>query len=185
VQENIPVGANLADEVSSRRWFLARGLEDNVLWIHTRGVCTSEGDPIQYMSVEMLLYLSLQCHVYSRDDREEDPLLPEWVKQENLQGRSLFIGINKPLLLKTPEASTSQLAEAGSVLPLFKRDYVFTTHKGCLDRPQQVPDWASMPVNGGPAIGSMLTYEGHEFLDQLIQPPMWFVPSLPEHAPWW
>jgi hypothetical protein len=59
VQENIPVGANLADEVSSRHWFLARGLEDIVSWIHTRGVCTSEGDPIQYLSIEMLLYPSL------------------------------------------------------------------------------------------------------------------------------
>jgi hypothetical protein len=140
VQENNQAGANLADEVSSRRWFLARGLEDNILWIHTRGVRTSEGDPIQYMGVEMLLYPSLHFHVYSRDDREEDPLITEWVKQENLQGRSLFLGINKPLLLKTPKISTSQPAEAGSVLPLFKPDCVFTTHKGCLDRPQPVPN---------------------------------------------
>jgi hypothetical protein len=45
VQENIQAGANLADEVSSRRWFLARGLEDNILYI--QGVC-AQAKVIQY-----------------------------------------------------------------------------------------------------------------------------------------
>ena len=114
---------------------------------------------------------------------EDDPVAPVWIKQDHLLGKSLFLGINYPFFLDAPATSAPPEDNAGNALPVFKPDCVFATHKHYYDRAQQVPDWARMPLAGGPTIGSVLTYEEYEYGQQLFQTPMWFVPRLPERAP--
>ena len=75
--------------------------------------------------------------------------------------------------------------DADEALPLFKPDCVFSTHVRGQHRPQPIPDWSRMHVNGGPAIGSSLNYLEHEHLEQMFEAPMWFLPTLPPRLWGW
>ena len=130
------------------------------------------------MGIELLFYPSLQCYVFKRNAYcGEDPVTPDLIRQEHLDRKSMFVGINSPVFVDIP--TTSEPAAAHETLPVFKPDCVLATHRCAQHRPQPILDWNHMHVNGGPAIGSSLKYDEPEHLEQSI----WLVPPLPL-IPW-
>ena len=83
-------------------WFLASGLDGNILWIRISGHGPSVGDSIEYMGREIMSFPSMRCEVYARAGHVADPVEPEWELQEDLLGRCLFVGLNYPFLLDAP-----------------------------------------------------------------------------------
>lgn len=168
------------DEVDSRCWFLAVGLNGSIIWVHTRGERVSQGGPINLMGRDLLTYPSLRCYVYSRDGFGFDPVQSVWVRQEELQGNSLFVGISYPFMLHAPDGPG--VNAAGQALPVFKPNCVFASHWRCDQFPKPIPDWCRLSVSGGPAIGSSFNYAEPNW-GQMLETPMWFVPVLPQG--WW
>ena len=113
---------------------------------------------------------------------EDDLVIPEWIRQEHLDGMSLFVGINSHVFVDAPAASGSIMSNAHEALRVFKPDCVFAAHKCAHHRPQPIPDWIRMHVSGGPSIGSLLKYDEPEHSEQLFEAPMWLVQTLP-HLP--
>ena len=170
------------------QWFLAPRLvalaQYDLLWIHIKGARHADGDPQSHMGKEFMSYPSLRCHVFLRDaSYSNDPVDgASWARQDNLQGHSVFLGINYPFFFEAPaNAKTS----AEQVLPLFKPDCVFATDMRARDQhlfPPPSPHWSRMQVNGGPAIGSRLKY-AESYYPDYVQAPMWFMPTLPPVIP--
>ena len=133
---NDQAGGDANEDLASRSWYLA-ALGWNLLWIHTRGARTSsDGDPISHMGRELISYPSLRCHVFLRNAWPwDDPVAPEWIRQDNLQGNSVFVGINFPFFLEPPENSEAAAADTDEVLPVFKPYCVFATHLRGQHRP--------------------------------------------------
>ena len=119
---------------------------------------------------------SMRCEVYARAGQVADPVEPEWELQEHLLGRSLFVGLNYPLLLDAPPIVGDH---AGGPVPVFRPNCVFASHICCNQHPRPTEDWWRLQVNGGVAIGSSLFYGVLDW-GQFYEAPMWFVPDLPE-----
>ena len=101
-----------------------------------KGAQTSNhGNPVSYMGRELLSYPSLRCHVFQRALNLDDPVAPDWIRRDNLEGRSVFVGINHPFILDPPTKSEPGAADVDEALPVFIADYVFSTHVPCQHRP--------------------------------------------------
>lgn len=175
-QPNIHGGADGGNNIPPGTWFLSPGHDGNILWINIRGHGEpSEGNPIDHMGRELLIYPWMRCHVYARDDYGDDPVTPNWIRREGLQGTSLFVGINYPFLLGAPGAAGLNAVHAA---PVFRSDCVFATHRRCYQVPQPIPDWCMMSLNGRPAIGSCFQYAAPVWGD-IVESLMWFVPTVP------
>ena len=117
----------------------------------------------------------MRCHVYERDAYIDDPVAPNWIRKDDLQGSSLFVGINYPFLFQHIGAAGDNADHAAQV---FRRDCVFATHRRCHQVPQPDPDWCRMSLNGGSAIGSRFQYAEPSWGD-IVETPMWLVPTVP------
>jgi len=106
----------------------------------------------------------------------DDPVAPAWVRQDNLSGCSVFVGANYPFFLEPSPLPAARAADVGEIIPVFKPDCVFATHRGCSLYMKTVPDWCRLPLDGGPAIGSVLQYSRDGW--GIRETPMWFVPTL-------
>jgi hypothetical protein len=175
-QPNLHGAVHDGNNIPPGTWFLSPGHEGTILWINVRGHGEpSEGDPMDHMGRALLNYPSMRCHVYARDSYSEDPVTPNWARLEDLQGTSVFVGINYPFLLGPPDEAGVDGVHAA---PVFTPDCVFATHKRFHQVPQPVPDWCRMSVNGGVGIGSTFEYGVANWGD-IVESPMWFVPTLP------
>jgi hypothetical protein len=98
---NDQAGGDANEDLASRSWYLA-ALGWNIMWIHTRGARTSsDSDPISHMGRELISYPSLRCHVLLRNAWPlDDPVAPERIRQDNLQGNSVFVRIIFPFFLE-------------------------------------------------------------------------------------
>ena len=103
---NVQAGGIADEDPASQSWYLAHDDRSKLLWIHTRGARTSSnGDPILHKGRELRSYPSLRCYVFARtacEYQEGDPVAQDWIRLDNLEGRSAFVGINYPFLLKSP-----------------------------------------------------------------------------------
>ncbi|KAM0908765.1 hypothetical protein ACQ4PT_015247 [Festuca glaucescens] len=132
------------------------------------------GIPTNYKGKNVWNCPSLHCEVYARNGQVTDPVDTVWVRQGDLQGSSLFLGVNYPFLLDAPEPEAHN---AGNTFPLFKPDSVFAA-PNYVNHILRFPDWCRIPVDGGASVGSTFVWlelnwgEFHEV-------PMWFVPTLP------
>jgi hypothetical protein len=99
---------------------------------------------------------SLRCHVFashafSLDLEDDDPVDgPVWIRQDDLQGLSLFVGINYPIFHEQPPddvAQAGQSAEQGQ--SLFQQECVFDAYHRAHPYYRPVLDWSCMHVNGG------------------------------------
>ena len=165
------------ENISQGSWFLAPGFQGSILLINVRGYGRqSEGSPIPYMGRELLSYPSMRCHVYAWFGHMAEPGAQGWVRQNDLQGCSLFLGVNYPFLL---DAFEGVGGNAGIAEPVFMPDSVFATHRRCHQVPQPVPDWCRMSLNGVPSIGSSFQY-AEPVWDDVFETPVWFVPTVPQ-----
>ncbi|KAM0918221.1 hypothetical protein ACQ4PT_008839 [Festuca glaucescens] len=106
----------------SRIWFLASGLGGYIILVCIRGQGEAVGIPTNYKGKNVWNCPFLHCEVYARNGQVADPVDPVWVRQGDLQGSSLFLGVNYPFLLDAPEP---EAGNAGNTFPLFKPDCVF------------------------------------------------------------
>lgn len=159
-----------------KNWFLASGLGGNIIWVRITGFGQSEGVPTNYFGRDLLNCPSLRCDVYVRDGQIGDPVDPVWMRLDNLQGSSLFLGVNYPFLLDGPAA---EAANAVNTLPVFKPNCVFSSHNCVNQILGRFPDWCRIPLNDGVSIGSSLDRDELNW-GEFHEVPMWFVPTLPE-----
>ena len=161
-------------------WFLASDLggvfSGNIVWVRIIGTPDVEGSPIIHMEGrELHSYPYVRCFVYSKDVHLVDPVDgSDWVREEDLQGGSLFVGLNYPFFLDAPQEPGEN---AGAMVPVFKPNYLFASHRRCNGGPSLYPDWCRIPVNGGAALGSSLFYDAIGW-GQIHDTPIWFVPTL-------
>lgn len=158
----------------STRWFLAAGLGGKVFWVLIACHAATDGAPVNYMDRQLQAYNFVRCFVYAKDVGFGDPTVPEWVRQDNLEGTSLFVGMNYPFFLDAHEPAGE---DAGVNAPVFRSDCVFASHKCCVQHPPPIPDWCRLPVNQATAIGSTL-FRGEIGWGQFHETPMWFVPTV-------
>ena len=146
-----------------------------LLWIHIHGDLRGDGT-VAHIGRNLRSYPSLRCHVFARYAYPFHNLGTGWLRKDNLEGKSAFLGINYPFFLDSLGTSEPRADEA---LPLFKPNCVFAAHVSCRQRPRPRPDWIRVDVNGGAAIGSSLNYYQEENNEHMFEAPMWFVPTLP------
>ncbi|KAM0829365.1 hypothetical protein ACQ4PT_066916 [Festuca glaucescens] len=103
-----------------------------------------------------------------------DPVDLVWVREGDLQGSSLFLGVNYPFLLDAPEP---EAGNAGNTFPLFKPDCVFAA-PNYVNHVLRFPDWCHIPVDGGASVGSTFVWPELNW-GEFHEVPMWFVPTLP------
>ena len=136
------------------RWFPAKMYDSNwLLWIHIHGDLRGDGDRA-HMWRNLMSYPSLRCHVFARYAYPFHNLGTGWLRKDNLEGKSAFLGINNPFFLDSPGTSEPHADEA---LPLFKPNCVFAAHVSCRQRPCPRPDWIRVDVNGGGGCHRLLT----------------------------
>ena len=160
----------------SRCWFLAVGQHGDILWIHIRGERVPRGDPLYHMTRDLLTYPSLRCYVFARQGLAFNPLHGGWARQEELQGNSLFVGMNYPFMVHVPDGVG---VDAAHSLPVLKKNCVFATHTRCNQYPKPNPDWYRQALDAGPTIGSSFKYAEPDW-GEVVETPMWFVPVLPQ-----
>ena len=187
---NVQAGGVADEDPALQSWYLAHDDRSKLLWIHTRGARTSSnGDPILHKGRELRSYPSLRCYVFARtacEYQEGDPVAQDWIRLDNLEGRSAFVGINYPFLLKPPANPKPAADDTEEALRVFTPDCVFATHVRGQHRPQPVPDWSRMHINGGAAaLGSILNYEEAEHRERMFEAPMWFIPARPTILGMW
>jgi hypothetical protein len=112
-----------ADQVvvnSCPTWFLASNTYHygnfDLLWIQIDGDIHSNA-PAQYEDgIRSSTYPSLRCHIFARHpfnlgSEEDDPVDgPVWIRQDQLHGLSVFLGINNPIFHRQPH---DDVAKAG------------------------------------------------------------------------
>jgi hypothetical protein len=91
--------------------------------------------------IQLSTYPSLRCHVFARRafnlDPENDDLIvgPVWIRQDNLQGLSLFVGINYPIFHEQPPDDVAQAGQSAEQPPdevALVVDCVFAAyHRAC------------------------------------------------------
>ncbi|KAM0837989.1 hypothetical protein ACQ4PT_061274 [Festuca glaucescens] len=158
----------------SRIWFLASGLGGYIILVCIRGQGEAVGIPTNYKGKNVWNCPSLHCEVYARNGQVADPVDLVWVRQGDLQGSSLFLGVNYPFLLDAPEP---EAGNAGNTFPLFKADCVFAA-PNYVNYVLRFPDWRRIPVDGGASIGSTFVWPELNW-GEFHEVPMWFVPTLP------
>jgi hypothetical protein len=161
----------------------------DLLWIQIHGDRHSNAPTQSEDGIRLSTYPSLWCHVFARhpfnlgpeqDDHVDDLV---WIRQDNLQGLSLFVGINYPIFHQQPANDVAQAGpSAGQVISLLQRDCVFAAYHQARPYYRPVPDWSRIHVNGGaPAIGSQLIYQDSYYNEW--KAPMWIIPTLPRAPP--
>ena len=158
----------------SRIWFLASGLGGNIILVCIRGQGEPVGIPTNYKGKNVWNCPSLHCEVYARNGQVTDPVDTDWLRQGDLQGNSLFLGVNYPFLLDAPEP---EAGNAGNTFPLFKPDSVFAA-PNYVNHILRFPDWCRIPVDGGASVGSTFVWPELNW-GEFHEVPMWFVPTLP------
>jgi hypothetical protein len=158
----------------SRIWFLASGLGGNIILVCIRGQGEPVGIPTNYKGKNVWNCPSLHCDVYARNGQVTDPVDTAWLRQGDLQGNSLFLGVNYPFLLDAPEP---EAGNAGNTFPLFKPDSVFAA-PNYVNHIPRFPDWCRIPVDGGASVGSTFVWPELNW-GEFHEVPMWFVPTLP------
>ncbi|KAM0911208.1 hypothetical protein ACQ4PT_013652 [Festuca glaucescens] len=158
----------------SRVWFLASGLGGNIILVCIHGQGEAVGIPTNYKGKNVWNCPSLHCEVYARNGQVTDPVDTVWVRQGDLQGSSLFLGVNYPFLLDAPEPEAHN---AGNTFLLFKPDSVFAA-PNYVNHILRFPDWCRIPVDGGASVGSTFVWPELNW-GEFHEVPMWFVPTLP------
>ena len=78
------------------------------------------------------------------------------MREEDLQGGSLFVGLNYPFFLDAPHEPGEN---AWACVPVFRPNCLVASHRSCNAGPSLYPDCCRISFNGGVALGSSLFYD--------------------------
>ena len=158
------------EEMRTRTWFLAETADGStLLWVHTRGGQRSEQAMPEYFGRSVRAFPHLRCHVIARASDVLNPADGDWHCLPNLQGNSLFLGMNYPFMVQ----GTS------SLLAVMQPDCVFVSHHRLVVCPEgrMEYDWFRFAVEG-PAIGGRFSYGPSTNDGRRLPTPLWLVTTL-------